>query len=459
MIKSRIRAGVYNKTDDGNDIFEGLGEPTADRERLLRLGDKGDKKLDLDESAKQYEICEAYLKWAVNENEEPIEIIVTFERSSMVILRAVYNFYHSYQRPFVTHEYKKVQGSIFGVPLTFILEPLHVAYSASVRQRLDQASKSNEVMVAIPTGSADSLRVIDRDEIRACLVEMDNPEEMQKIELTQSAFTQLPELEARLEQSANEVSSLSQYSFGQEQIDRPTATGQVQIIEESKQPQYMMLERFRSSLAEVCKHVLARYRQFFPEGLEFYQMQEDPEGMQMVAQFFQWPKEAIEKDVIIETKVSSASMSKNLRKQEMVALLDKLNQYYQQLMQLAMAATDPMNPTAVIAAHLMNGLYTIMNDMLIEFEVGKKDALNPQLIDEAQVDQQRQAYIQQLMQQVNQLGAQNQQLQAAYAQLQATVGGGQQAPGQPMPSPGVQGPMPMGGQPQGPGGAPPYVQQ
>jgi hypothetical protein len=143
----------------------------------------------------------------------------------------------------------------------------------------------------------------------------------------------------------------------------------------------------------------------------------------------------------------------------MVALLDKLNQYYQQLMQLAMAATDPMNPTAVIAAHLMNGLYTIMNDMLIEFEVGKKDALNPQLIDEAQVDQQRQAYIQQLMQQINQLGAQNQQLQAAYAQLQATVGGGQQAPGQPMPSPGVQGPMPMGGQPQGPGGAPPYVQQ
>jgi prefoldin subunit 5 len=226
----------------------------------------------------------------------------------------------------------------------------------------------------------------------------------------------------------------------------------VQIIEESKQPQYMMLERFRSSLAEVCKHVLARYRQFFPEGLEFYQMQEDPEGMQMVAQFFQWPKEAIEKDVIIETKVSSASMSKSLRKQEMVALLDKLNQYYQQLMGLAQAATDPMNPTAMIAAYLMNGLYTIMNDMLIEFEVGKKDALNPQLMEVTQVAQQIQAQMQQLMQQVNQLGAQNQQLQAANAQLQAVVGGQQPGMvGPPGPQPGIQGPMPGPAPPQGQG--------
>jgi len=448
MIKSRIRAGVYDRRDDDSDVLDALGEPCAERERLLRLGDKRDKQMDLDDNAKQYEICEAYLKWAVNENEEPIEIIVTFEKSSMVILRAVYNFYHSYQRPFVTHEYKKVQGSIFGVPLTYILEPLHVALSASVNQRLDAASKSNEVVLCAPPGSFDRMREIDRDTIRAMMIEMDNPEELQKFELTQP-FTQLPELEARLEKEADKLASLSDYSFGQEQIDRPTATGQVQIIEESKQPQYMMLERFRKSLAEVCKHVLARYRQFYPEGLEFYNMQENPEGVQMVQEFFKWPSQAIEKDVIIETKVSSASMSKSLRKQEMVALMDKLNQYYQQLMQLAMAATDPMNPTAMIAAYLMNGLYTIMNDMLIEFEVGKKDALNPQLMEVTQVAQQIQAQMQQLMQQVNQLGAQNQQLQAANAQLQAVVG--DQQPGMVGPSgpqPGVQGPMP--------GGAPPH---
>lgn len=452
MVKSRIRAGVYNKEDDGTDVLEALGEPDAERERLLQLRGKGGKEQDLDESAKQYEICEAYLKWALNEDEEPIEIIVTFEKSSMVILRAVYNFYHAYQRPFITHTYKKVQGSIFGVPLTFILEPLHVALSASVNQRLDQASKSIEKILAVPLGSADSMRELDRDSIRACLLEINNPQEIKEFDLTQAAFSQLPELEARLEREADKLSSLSEYSFGNEQIDRPTATGQVQIIEESKQPQYMMLERFRHSLAEVCKHVLARYRQFYPEGLEFYNMQESPEGVQMVSEFFQWPEETIEKDVIIETKVSSASMSKSLRKQEMVALMDKLQMYYDKLMQLAMAATDPMNPTAMIAAYLMNGLYTIMNDMLIEFEVGKKDALNPQLMEVTQVAQQIQAQMQQLMQQVNQLGAQNQQLQATNAQLQAFLGGEQPGmAGGPGPQPGVQGPMPVHPSQAGPG--------
>jgi hypothetical protein len=269
----------------------------------------------------------------------------------------------------------------------------------------------------------------------------------------------LPELEGILQTEADKLSNLSDYSFGQEQIDRPTATGQISIIEESKQPQYMMLERFRASMAVCAKHVLARYRQFYPEGLQFYTMQEDPEGMQMVEQFFQWPEGAIERDVIIETKVSSASMSKSLRKQELVALLDKLTQYYDKLMQLAMAATDPMNPSAMIAAILMNGLYTAMNDMLIEFEVGKKDALNPQLMEVTQVAKQIQQQMQQLMQQVNQLGAQNQQLQSANAELQGIPSQGQGVPPQAGPQPGGQGSMPMANGAPGQGAGPPSVQQ
>jgi flagellin-like hook-associated protein FlgL len=188
-------------------------------------------------------------------------------------------------------------------------------------------------------------------------------------------------------------------------------------------------------------------------------MQEDPQGVQMVEEFFKWPEGAIERDVIIETKVSSANMSKSLRKQELVALLDKLVPYFDKLMELSMVATDPMNPGAIIAAKLMNALHVAMNNMLTEFEVGKKDALNPELINELQVIQQIQQAMQQMQQQISQLGAQNQQLQMANAQLQAIGPGGQQAPGQPMPPQGVQGPMPMGGQPQGPGGPPPVVQQ
>ena len=458
-VKSRIRSGMYNKKDGDQIVIDALGDPTAERERLLKLTESKNQQFDLDDNSNQYEICEAYLKWAKNEDEEPVEIIVTFEKSKMTILRAVYNFYHSYKRPFVVHQYKHVQGSIFGIPLTFILEPLHVAYSASFNQRLDAASLANESLYGIPTGQGDAMRQIDRDTIRTGFVEIDaKKDEIIKFDLSQD-FSQLPELEQRLDTAADNVSNLSPYSYGQEQIDRPTATGQISIIEESKQPQYMMLERFRASFATVSRHVLARYRQFYPEGLRFYSMQ-DPEGTQMVEEFFQWPEGVIERDVVIETKVSSASMSKSLRKQELVALLEKLSQHYDKIMQLAQAATDPMNPSAMIAATLMDGLYTAMNDMLTEFDVGKKDALNPQLMEVTQVAQQIQQKMQEFMQQINQLGNQNQQLQAANAQLQGVLQQvqGQGMAGQPMPPPGVQGSMPMGGGPQGQGGPPPAMQ-
>ncbi|KKN79025.1 hypothetical protein LCGC14_0345010 [marine sediment metagenome] len=456
-IKSRIRTKVYDKKDGDQDIMDALGEPAADRERLLTLTERRDRDLELDDTAKQYEICEAYLKWTPNEEEEPVEIIVTFEKSSMVILRAIYNFYHAYKRPFVAHQYETVLGSIFGVPLTFILEPLHVARSASVNQRLDAASLAISKVVIVPPGS--DLKNLDVGVWRGTFLEGSiKKDELHDISL-ENKFTQLPELEAQLEREADKLAGLSDYSFGQEQIDRPTATGQIQIIEESKQPQYIMLERFRVALAEVSKHCLARYRQFYPEGLQFYTMQEDPEGIQLVEQFFQWPDGAIERDVIIETKVSSSSMSKQLRKQELTALLDKLIPYFDKLMQMAQVATDPMNPSAIIAAKLMNGLYVAMDNMLTEFEVGKKDTLNPELINEIEVYKQIQQAMQQMQQQIAQLGNQNQQLQAANAQLQAGAGQGQPMAGPPGPPPGVQGPMPMGAGPQGQGGAPSPVQQ
>ena len=457
MVKGRIRAGVYDKKDGDQDILDALGDPSGERERLLRIEAQRGKEVDLDDTAKQYEICEAYLKWEVDKDEEPVEIIVTFEKSSMVILRAIHNYHHSYKRPFVVHQYKKVQGSIFGVPLTFILEPLHVAYSASIRQRLDTASRAAEKVVILPSGT--DLKQLDRAEWSGVFYEADiKKDEIHDISLAPS-FNQLESLEGIFETKADELSALSPYSFGQEQIDRPTATGQIQIIEESKQPQYMMLEMFRASLALVCKHVLARYRQFYPEGLQFYSMQEDPEGMQMVEQVFQWPEGALEKDVVIETKVSSANMSKSLRKQELVALLDKLIPYYDKLMQMAQVAANPMDPTALIAVKLMNALGLAMNNMLTEFEVGKKDALNPELMNEIQVIQQIQQTIQQLMQQNNQLAGENQQLQASLAELQGIPPEGQGMAQPPGPQSGAPGSMPMAGPAAGPGNGPPPFQQ
>ena len=385
---------------------------------------------------------ESYLSYDYDNSGKKREVIVTWDRKSGAILRAVDNFYHNYCRPFVVHHYKRVHGSIFGIPATYLLEPLHVANSASFNQRLDAASKANEKIICVPPGGASKMKsAFDRHGIHGGIYEVSaQKDEVWDMSLSQP-FTQLPELEGKFEQMGDELMHLNPYSFGNEQIDRPTATGQVTMIEESKQPQFMQLERFRTSFAEVVMHMISRYRQFYPEGMTYYLEAIGPESAAALQRVvLEWPEEAIEESVIVETKVTSAQMSKQLRKQEIVALLDRIPQLYQTMMQMAQGAMSG-GPGAMLALKMLHGMQTVVDRFLTEFEVPKKDQLNPDLVQEAQVAQMVQQQMAQLQQQVQTLQGQLQQ--AAAAQQGMAPGGGMGGP--PGPPPGVQGPPQMGG--------------
>ena len=166
--------------------------------------------------------------------------------------------------------------------------------------------------------------------------------------------------------------------------------------------------------------------------------------------FLEWPAEAIEDAVIIETKVTSAQMSKHLRKQEVVALLDRVPQMYETMMGMAQQAANP-GPGSMIAVKLLNAYQKTVEQFLIEFEVPGKEELNPELMQEVQVAQMVQQKMQEMQQQVQSMG---QQLQNAQGQLAALQGGGPPGgPGmgpQPGPPQGVQGPPGMAGPPAGP---------
>jgi hypothetical protein len=146
-------------------------------------------------------------------------------------------------------------------------------------------------------------------------------------------------------------------------------------------------------------------------------------------------------------------MSKNIRKQEAIAMLDKIPQVYQGIAQFAFQAASP-NPQApalpMIALSLLNGYQKLFDDFLVIFDVPAKEQLNPPLVQEAQVAQQinqqftdLQNQFMQLQQQAQTMAQQNQQLAQ---QLQQFTGGPPQG-GMAQPSqgqPGPQGSMPMG---------------
>ena len=442
-IKCEIKFGRFKKTIDGTPTLEAIGESSRQQEKLMNYDPE--KKGETEAPSKQYEILEFYVAYDVDGDDEDEEIMVWVDRESWKIVRCVHSFYHSYHRPFVPWCYKRVRGSFYGIPLTFILEPLHAAYSASFNQRLDGASRANELLLLCPPSSGVK-ELFDQNRLHGGVYELNvSPTEIKEFHISQP-YSQLPELEQILELRADRISGLSDYSFGQEQISRPTATGQVQIIEESKQPLYDLLESFRYSFAEVAKHMLSRYKQFFPMGMELY-VQVDPEAGQFMQEFIQWPDSAIEEDVFIETKCSSANMSKQLRKQEVVALMDKWPQLIQVEMGLAQAGADVMNPAAPVAQKLLVGFQEVIRKFTTEFDVPGAEIINPpDLIKDIEYGQMVTQFIQQLQMQIQQMGMQLQQLMGSGPGGPGGGMGGQSGPPQGVPGPGPMGqPQPQGG--------------
>jgi len=420
-IAYKVREGIYDKKmADGKDVLDAIGEPAEKKEELFGVHEREKSQDDVNH---RYDIRETYLEFDVDGKDIPVEIIVTWERTKRIVLRVIHNFYHGYVRPFVTHQFKHVVGSMYGIPATFDLEYPHKAYSASINQRLDAASKALETVTLVPPGHPLE-KQMDTRSIRGGIYK--NPghskDDIIQLKLSEPGFTQLPQLENIFEQRADRVMHIPPAAYG-EQPNRPNATAQLTVSEQSQFPQNLQLERFRESFALVVKHMLMRYRQFYPEGMRYYVQQQDPEGVQMVEHFFQWPERSIEDDVLIETAASSGTMSKMMRKQETMALLERMPQLYQGMYQMSELAMNPMNPAGPVAVKLLNGQRTLINMFFKEFEIGKREELNPELTGGMLENtiQQLQQMVQELQQQTQQLMQQGQGLQMENAEQEQTI--------------------------------------
>lgn len=443
-VEDQIREGIYREKIGDKKTIDLLGTPSEKRDRIQSFEDEKEK---TDERpGTQYALYETYLRWAPTKKDKPYEIVCIIDLTSKTILRLVANPYQNHCRPFLTHTYRPILGSIYGYPMTFDLEPLHVGNSASFNQRLDAASKANEVAVFYPTGSK-LFKDGDNRSFRGGTYETNATREDVWTLTVSQPFTQLPQLEQAFDQSADNIVSINSYNQGREQISRPTATGQIQLIEEGKQPLFVKLEALRKTLAKLALHILARERQFNPEGIEVWKTETNPETGEdvPVRDVVQWPEGAIEDYALVEISVTSAQMSKSVRKQEITALVDKIPMIYQTYMQMAATASNPQDPNAMTAAKLLGGYQAVINNMLTEFDVADKGVLNPDLVEETEVAKQMQQMVQQMQQQMQQMGNQLNALSAQNQQLQAAAGGPGMVP-PPGPPPGIPGP------PQGPGG-------
>ena len=400
-LKRDISRGMYREKDPetGKTIIEMIGSPTGKPDAELNLslnessdGDSGTNDSDGD----LYEIFEIYTSYAEK------EVIVTIERKSKTCLRFIENFYMEDERPFVTWSYEKILNDIDGTSLCYLLEPNHRALSAILNQRLDAASRSMSQIVAF-SSTLGMDKYVDENRLPSDWYSVNSTDLSNQIMevSTPKPFDQLASLESEIRAEMMALASLNEYNKGVEQIQRPTATGQIALIEEGKQPQYARMESFREALAEVGMMMIARYRQFHPVNIKYFIESKRPETQGLIEQVLTWPKEYWREQVIIEPTVTSQTMNKDLRKQELLALVDKVPQIGEQIMGIASSVVEAGPMSAIAKKFLDFEINSVLKPFMKEFEIDADEFLD--FGEEIDIGQQFSQAIQQAQGQIEQL--------------------------------------------------------
>lgn len=414
QIKDKIRREIYREKDpEGEEIAKKITESEdskPDQELSLAIGEKNAKY-----GSKLIEVWEVYTCY------DGEETILTLLPETSLVLRWIYNFYFDYQRPFATFCYERVPGDIDGISLCYMLEPLHRLRSACFNQRVDAASRAMENAFFLEE-SLDAGKYFKDGKIRSGVFMVNSAgdinQKIAKFEMSQP-FSPIEGIEATAERDMQKVASLTDYNAGMEQIQRPTASGQIALLEEGRQPMYSRMENLREFLKRVGMMMLARYRQFQPYDIEVWLQTRSPKDQQLTQVILSWPEQYWRDEIILETAVSSQSMNRDLRKQEWLALVDKMPAVFNQLMQMIQMAMDP-SPMAPVAAKMLTWyMRYAIQPWLQEFEVGGAEFLD--FSEEMNVGQMFAEMAQQLGQQIEGLTGDVEQSQLALEEVRALL--------------------------------------
>lgn len=324
----------------------------------------GSESSDDDPVTKDPQLYETYTKYKGK------EAIICVDVVAGKYVYAVHNYHFDYPRGFSTFSWFNDTGDIDGSSLCQLLEPAHKVIRAIVNQQLDSASFALEKLIVGPTNCG--LAPYFKNGLRGGYAEVEDPEAVAQLKefSISDSFTQMPGILQEIKNSVDNVSSVSNASFGNEVASRPTLGGTSAVMEAAKQPLYTQVERYRPHLQRLGEIMFSRYRQENKESILAYISGQTEQNIERATDMIKWPEGYWRDQIAISTKVSSQQMSVIARKQEAMATVQTLPQLLMTMLEIAKETLDPANPMAPIASQALllytTSLQTYLEEMGIE---------------------------------------------------------------------------------------------
>jgi hypothetical protein len=377
-IKKKIDDGIYRKDLNPYAIGDTSANPQEDKKNEELYIANGLEGQEVRTEFSKLKLMETYTTYKGKE----CVIIIDLGRRTWVAAHAP--FYQEFPRCYTTFSWHQVNGSIDGKSLCGVTDQLHRAYVACFNILLDAGVRSIEPLVL----ALKELKLSERMEngrLGPGLWEVEKlvmeklSDGIHEIRLTTGEVSFLLEMMARIEKHMRDASSIPPMFYGEEVAERPTATGTTAVLEKAMQPLYELMTRFRKTLIRIVEMQYSQYRQFHPKSLRVFIDAQSPEEANMLqAMLVEFPPGYWRDQVILETKVNSQTMSKAVKKQEALAMVDKFPEIARTLLELGDAAVSGQ-PIAPMAGNYLDVFDLVLAEWLTEFELPEvRDALDIQ---------------------------------------------------------------------------------
>ena len=309
----------------------------------------------------EYEIYEVWFQHPIKEGGNPVKMQWFIHLESRVVLRKRYNWFPEQLDPFDLITYEPREHKVYGRGVGEIALPYQKEISTMHNQRLDSVTVRN---APVFKRKADSM-LPDFITFRPGGIVPVN--EMDEIE---ALFTG-QQYDSTIGDEQHSLGMLRE-RLGLEDFSQDMNIGQstsvLAIMAERNRRFDHTIGRTRTFMANVMTKSMLLYQKYYPEGRAIRVLGEDGIFIEMIMKF---PTDTLSKGMGIDVTATTASTSKELDRQNKLALFNLITQYYGQLTQYILQAQNPQLPELVRLSmvQIVDALSTFVQDILEDFNL------------------------------------------------------------------------------------------
>lgn len=329
-IKVGVKSGYYYK-----DVADKMKIPDEVDDTKKARVESQDKELRSHE-LEDFWPYELWLKYDVDEDGEPDDIVVIYHEETQTILRAMYNPYFSKFRPIEKLVTYPSEYSFEGVGICERLQGLQEAIDTVFNMRFDRLKQINLPMTIVKSDAG--LNDFELEPGKTWFTDTDVDAAIREIQFHPS-YPDTERMEIALNNYSDQSVGIGPANLGQPMSERPVARETFMLIQELNKGFKFVIDNTRDWIAKIIMKALEMAAQYSPSW-DYYI---ESEG-RYEKKTFNFPVEYLRDGIKVQLTASSEVMNQEVRREIGLTIWQLLAEYMTRVAGMAQIIVSPGVP-------------------------------------------------------------------------------------------------------------------